>query len=510
MHPSRILTPFRRLRWKLTLSYTLVTVAAVLALEVVALCALVVLFSSAPLQMQLVQEAAAGLAEEVRPYLSATPPDRAGLESWLRATMLPGTGASSVADINVDANLQAGGTQTSLTFGEGDQAAVVNPSGEALVASSGLPPAGAGTGESFADPHAPIESGQVVARALRGEPAATRRQDRTVLVAQPVLDGEGRVLGVVYLRIVSFSLLGWNLLAGALGLLGGTALIFTVGAGIIGTLFGLFTAHGLVRRLGALSDATAAWGRGDFSATVQDTSADEIGQLSRRLDLMAAQIQDLLQARQELAALEERNRLARELHDSVKQQVFATTLTLGAAETLWARDPEAARQKVEEALALSRQSQKELTGLIHELRPVSLEGRDLVVALREHLSRWSRQTGISASVTVEGGRPVPLEVEQAFFRVAQEALANVARHSGARHVEVALSFPGDDVVLQVSDDGHGFVPASAAGRGMGLRSMRERIEALGGDLDVESAPGEGTRVTARCQIGPAPEGGKDA
>jgi NarL family two-component system sensor histidine kinase LiaS len=364
------------------------------------------------------------------------------------------------------------------------------------------------SGEPFADPYAPGEARQIIARALLGEPASARLQDRSILAAQPVLD-DGKVVGVVYLRIASFSLLAPNLLGGALGIIGGSALLLTLGAGFVGTVFGFLTARGLVRRLETLAYSTEAWGRGDFTATVDDTSADEIGQLSRRLDLMAGEIQDLLQARQELATLEERNRLARDLHDSVKQQVFATTMNLGAAETLWERDPEAARQKVAQALAISRTAQQELTGLIHELRPVTLEGKELVAALREHLAWWSRQTGIIAGVSVQGEGTLPQDLEQAYFRVAQEALANVAKHSEASRVEVTLSHSGDNVILEVRDDGQGFVLPAARGQGMGLRSMRERVEALGGDLRVDSAPGEGTRVTARCGL-TVPGGGDSA
>jgi signal transduction histidine kinase len=110
-------------------------------------------------------------------------------------------------------------------------------------------------------------------------------------------------------------------------------------------------------------------------------------------------------------------------------------------------------------------------------------------------------------MVAEGTFRLDLVVEQALFRVAQEALANVARHSQAGHVEVILSRPGDDVLLEVKDDGRGFAPASALGRGMGLRSMRERMAALGGELAVDSKPGEGTRILARCKAAPESQGG---
>jgi two-component system, NarL family, sensor histidine kinase LiaS len=508
MHLSRILAPFRRLRWKLTFSYTLATVAAVLALEMVALCALFMLFSRPAVQMDLVHEAAATLAEEVQPYLSATPPDRAGVQFLLRQIIPPQTVSGSAPDIDLDTDLGAPGTQTSLTFGEGDRIAVLSRQGELVAASTELSPANAELATPFADPHATVESRRIIDQALRGEPAATQLPDRTILVAEPVVGEDGHVVGVIYLRIVSFTLLAQNLLGGALGLIGGSALVLTLGAAFVGTLFGFFVAHGFVRRLGALTQATEAWGRGDFAPTVHDTSADEIGQLGRRLNLMAEEIQNLLQARQELAALEERNRLARDLHDSVKQQVFATSMTLGAAESLWERDSEAAREKVAQALALCRQAQQELSGLLHELRPVALADKGLAVALREYVARWWRQTGIEATVAIQEERALEPEVEEALFRVAQEALANAAKHSRARRVQVSLSYPAAAVLLEVTDDGCGFAPPPPAGRGMGLRSMRERVEALGGELTIDSNPGEGTRVTARCQIEPAPEGGE--
>ncbi len=510
MLPSRILAPFRRLRWKLTLSYTLATAGSVLALEVLALLALIVLFSSPRVQMQLVQEAAVGLAADAQPFLSVDLPDQAGLHAWLRQTVPPQMAPGSGPSFDVDADLGAAGRQTSLTFGENDAMAVVGPAGEALATSAKLPSAGAGSGASFNDPAAPGESRQIVDRALRGAPAGTRLPDRTILAAQPVAGEDGQVLGAVYLRIASFGFLARNVLGGALGFLGGSALVLMLGAGIVGTFFGLFVAHGFERRLGTLAGATEAWGRGDFSAAIHDASPDEIGQLGRRLNLMAEEIQDLLQARQDLATLEERNRLARDLHDSVKQQVFATTMTLGAAESLWERDPEAARQKVAQALALCRQAQQELSGLIHELRPAALEGKGLPAALREYTTRWSRQTGIEAIVAAQAERTLPPELEQALFRVAQEALANVAKHSQAKRAEVMLSCPGDAVLLEVADDGLGFAPPPSAGRGMGLRSMRERTEALGGELVVSSEPGVGTRVAALCKIEAAPAGGDRA
>jgi NarL family two-component system sensor histidine kinase LiaS len=212
---------------------------------------------------------------------------------------------------------------------------------------------------------------------------------------------------------------------------------------------------------------------------------------------MAEQLQNLLQTRQELATLEERNRLARELHDSVKQQVFATAMQVGAARALVDQNPAASKENLAEAERLVRQAQQELTGLIRELRPAALEGKGLATALRDCVTDWSRQTHIPAELRVRGERPLPLPLEQALFRVAQEALTNTARHSRAGSVEVDLVWQGNLVTLTVSDDGRGFDPTEADSKGLGLQSMQERIAALGGHLEVNSKPGSGTEVVAR-------------
>ncbi len=215
---------------------------------------------------------------------------------------------------------------------------------------------------------------------------------------------------------------------------------------------------------------------------------------------MAAQLEGLVQARQELATLETRNRFARDLHDSVKQQVFATSFQIAAARALIEKDTKAAEAYLTQAEELARQAQRELNVLIGELRPAALEGKGLSSALRDYVEDWSRRAEIPAEVHVRGEREVPLEVEQALFRVAQEALANVAKHSGAGNVEVGLIYASGSMTLRVADDGRGFDPAKNPGEGFGLQSMHERLEKLGGRVEVESAPGKGTRVTCVCPL----------
>ncbi len=198
-----------------------------------------------------------------------------------------------------------------------------------------------------------------------------------------------------------------------------------------------------------------------------------------------------------IASVEERNHLARELHDSVKQQAFAISMQVSAAQALLPEDVAGAQRHLVEAEALARQSQEELAGLIEELRPPALSDHGFGEALKEYVSEWSRRTGIEAQVRIQGEWPLPLGLEPALFRVAQEALSNVARHSEAGRVEVQLSQQEDDFVLTIADDGRGFDAAAVKNRGYGLQSMQERVTALGGQLLVQSEPGQGTQIQAR-------------
>jgi NarL family two-component system sensor histidine kinase LiaS len=274
--------------------------------------------------------------------------------------------------------------------------------------------------------------------------------------------------------------------------------LFTALAGVIGTIFGFFTARNLTRRLRNVSDVSAAWGRGDFSHPIQDSSADELGQLAGQLNAMSTQLQDYIHTRQELATADERNRLARDLHDSVKQQIFAINMNLAAVQSLWERDPQKARDRLDVTAQLARQAQQELTSLIYTLRPVQLENQGLAQALPELVSNWESQTGLKAICQVSEAVILPAEFEQTLFRVAQEALSNVARHSGAQTVQVRLESGPARVTLQVVDDGKGFDPGQTA-QGVGLRSMRERMQALGGSLELTSDSG-GTHLLATIPL----------
>ena len=282
----------------------------------------------------------------------------------------------------------------------------------------------------------------------------------------------------------------------------GTFLIVMMIA-LIGVVTGALISANLRRRVTRIAAAAQAWSQGDFSAPVRDRSSDELGQLARDLNRMAEQIQTLLASRQALAVVDERNRLARDLHDTVKQHVFANALLVRAARKQLDRDPDAARARLEEAERLAEQTQQELSNLIKALRPAALADKGLLGMLMAYTEDWSGRTGILVDLRAQGERPTPLDVEEAFYRVAQEALTNVARHSGAARVELQLTWTDGSLEMTVRDDGRGFVTEEAAGKGLGLASMRERVEALGGALTISSGA-SGTCVEARAPLAGVP------
>jgi signal transduction histidine kinase len=218
----------------------------------------------------------------------------------------------------------------------------------------------------------------------------------------------------------------------------------------------------------------------------------------------------LFEANRQRSVAEERSRLARDLHDALTQRLFSLNLTIeAAAATAAGPDPAATLEALRQARALVDASLAELRSLIFELRPPALEIDGLAGALRKHAELLSRAHGLPTAVTdgrpAGGAGPSPAG-ERELWRVAEEALSNALRHSAASAVTVTLAAdgPGGVTVLTVTDDGVGFDPAARAiaARRLGLISMRERVEALGGTFEIVSAPGRGTTVRASVPAGP--------
>jgi signal transduction histidine kinase len=199
----------------------------------------------------------------------------------------------------------------------------------------------------------------------------------------------------------------------------------------------------------------------------------------------------------ELAMLEERNRVARELHDAVTQKLFSLRLSAQAASALMASDPDRAAAELDRVQRLAGEALGELRAIIVELRPAELDRHGLAETLRKHVRMLDRLHPVRVTFESDALPPLSSEVEVAVLRVAQEALHNALRHAGADEVAVRLSYADGRLVLDVADDGTGFEQGPS--RGLGLASMKDRAESVGGLLTVTSAPGEGT--TVRVEVG---------
>src|SRR4051795_1836316 len=232
--------------------------------------------------------------------------------------------------------------------------------------------------------------------------------------------------------------------------------------------------------------------------------ADEFGDADQRLiELLAAHaavaIENarLSERSRELSIVEERNRMARELHDAVSQKLFGLVLGAESAATLLRRDTDAAAVQVARLGELAQEALEELRGLIFELRPASLEEEGLAATLRKQVDMLERVHGRAIELRITGATRAAPEVEGEVLRVAQQALDNALRHAGAERIELRLQGRDGRLTVTVADDGAGFAPAAPGlrSRRLGLTSMEERAHALGGTLAVVSRPGEGTTVT---------------
>jgi signal transduction histidine kinase len=227
-------------------------------------------------------------------------------------------------------------------------------------------------------------------------------------------------------------------------------------------------------------------------------SEEEIGLAVAFADQAALAIENarLHEQVREAAVMEERARLARELHDSVTQALFSMTLLAEAGQRLaGVGELERVQTYLGRLGETSQQSLKEMRLLIYELRPLALESEGLVGALQQRLDAVEARAGVKARLLVEGSDQVPAAIEEDLYRIAEQALNNALKHASAASVTARIRCYSEQVTLEVVDNGRGFDPEAARDRGgQGLVSMRERAANVGGKLAVLSSPGQGTTV----------------
>ena len=202
----------------------------------------------------------------------------------------------------------------------------------------------------------------------------------------------------------------------------------------------------------------------------------------------------LLEAQRENAILEQRQRLAREVHDSISQTVYGIALAARTAKQLLQTDPVKLSEPLDMVLRLSESALAEMRALIFELRPEALAREGLIGALKHHTSALRARHGLNVEEAFSTEPPLSLAEKQGLYRIAQEALHNAARHARARTVGVSLVSDVSEIRLEVWDDGIGFDSAGAYPGRVGLHTMRERAREISGELQISSRLGAGTRV----------------
>ena len=237
------------------------------------------------------------------------------------------------------------------------------------------------------------------------------------------------------------------------------------------------------------------------------TTAIITGQLASALRQRAEQANNrerelriLYEQAQELVSLQERQRLARELHDSVSQALYAIGLGAHTAREALESDPEQAMASIDYVLALAEAGLAEMRALIFELRPESLEMEGLVAALTKQVAVLRTRYKLTVEADLGEEPTLSLETKHMLYRVAQEALHNIVKHARATKVNLHLAGEENEFILEVRDNGRGFNPADRFPGHLGLRSMHERVTRMGGTLTIESVPGQGTCVGVRVPI----------
>lgn len=304
-------------------------------------------------------------------------------------------------------------------------------------------------------------------------------------VLMPVRRSDGSLRGLLYLELrlpvpwqtllidVSFE---WPIVFGYLV--------------VFGLASSLFLATWVTRRLNRVAKAARAWSGGDFSQPIGDRSGDELGHVSALLDRMALELQALIRSRAQLATLAERQRLARDLHDTVKQKAFAMNLQLATARRQLG--DHAASDRIIQAERLSQQIQRDLAQILDELR-ASDAGLPFAERLRMRALEWAQVSQVTLTLDIADAAALPADHEDALLRIVDEALANVLRHSGADQVAISLQRDALGLRLRIADNGCGM--SADAQPGMGLANMRERANSLpGGRFSLDSRAGDGVTI----------------
>ncbi len=290
-----------------------------------------------------------------------------------------------------------------------------------------------------------------------------------------------------------------------------TILIIVLG---LGAIFGYWRSGKVKRRLEVLSEAMLMLEKGQLSRAVPDLGEDEIGRLGEQLGRISKKWEEQVTSLQRLSAnnaelaervrfsavTEERQRLARELHDAVSQQLFAISMTATALARTMDKDFAKAQRQVSLIEEMAAVAQSEMRALLLHLRPIHLEGKRLAQGMYELVQELRAKVPIDIQLEMDDEVQLPRGIEDHLFRIVQEALSNTLRHSKADKLEVRLQRKPEYVRLLIRDNGIGFDMNVRKTASYGIVSMQERVNEIGGSIHILSAPGKGTRIDIRVPI----------
>ncbi len=286
--------------------------------------------------------------------------------------------------------------------------------------------------------------------------------------------------------------------------------VLTVG----GAAFGFFRGYPIRQRLRMLSDTMLLLEKGNPSPPLPPLGHDEIGRLGEQLGKLARKWDEQVTTLQRLssnnaelaskarmtAVVEERQRLARELHDAVSQQLFAISMTATAVSRTLDQDFDKAKRQIELIEEMASAAQSEMRALLLHLRPIHLEGKRLAQAIPELVQEMRAKVPVDIQLDMEEDLPLNKGMENHLFRIVQEAMSNTLRHARATKMGIELHRRGDAVRLGIRDNGVGFDLNDKKQASYGLMNMEERVNELGGSFQVATAPGKGTRIEIRVPI----------
>lgn len=500
-------------RWglqaKMTGSYVLVTAAVVVLVEVVAAAVVLPGLVSGADRATQVQLLASGYANQVMQQ-SATLgrlPTASQLRLDQAALGLPPGQARNSAD-ETGVGIPDLPQRANVLVTAGAVVLLLAPDGRVVASSN---PARYPVGRRLGDPAmgalpAQVTSQPPIALGKRGGLGPTPTRNGAVLwTAAPVLDLGGLdkgtkpspaldLLGVVYVQVPATAKLAeepswWSALGPQLGV----GLLVLAAAVPVGLVFGLLSTRRLVGRLRRLAATTVAVAEGDYQQRLPVSGGDEVAQLEGNVNRMAERLDAAMATQRQLAEAGERARIARELHDAISQDLFSLRLLAGGLRKALPSDSPLHPQ-VQTMEQTATGTMHEMQALLLELRPVALEDAGLIPALEELCGAYHDRLGMVVDTDLE---PVELAppAEHAVLRIVQEALANAVKHAQPTRIRLRLHQQDGQVAVTVSDDGGGFDPSLAEQRhGLGLGLMRQRIAELGGTLQLDSTPGQGTSV----------------